>query len=367
MKDFTNVVLFSNTSEDAGDLVKAVKEYAKQDINERTKTAYFEYDKTGTKDVKEKVIQDLYFAEIQRRVGFGAEKFDGDIRSYANSTIVREFAQSLDRILLDAVMPLVYDNSALSLIAEFHMAGYGQSFKFDIEDPTLYSVSKLDRRMKHGMTQRKDKSTVVINTDSYAVSSITNLPEIMLGEVMVARELMRMAMSMQRKIYALTIGKFVEKMEAITAPALTLTNYDEKEVIKRLQTVSVYNNNKGILVGAPDALKVVLPASQNTRILLQDEFNTTLGYMSTFNNYDVLALPPVAADDGAYGLTGLPSNRLYIISPTARKLIHVALGATMTNTDGIYENANNSVISTLRQEIGVDIATNAYGAIVKLA
>ena len=367
MKNFENVILFSKASETASDLIAGMQEYAKQDMNDRTGTSYFAFNNNHTKDEKAKAINDMYFAELKSRVGFGAEKFDGDVRAYASSSIVREFAQSLDRILIDAIMPLVWDNSALNLIAEFHQAGYGQSFKFDIEDPTLYNVSRVDRRMQHTLTQRKERSTVVINTESYAITTISNLPEILLGDVMVAREMMRMAMSMQKKVYQMTLKKFVDKMELVTTTNLTLANYDEKEVIKRLQRVSAYNNNKAVIVGDPVALKSVLPAAQSTRILLQDEYNTTLGYLSTFNQYDVLALPPVAADDGVYGLTGLPADRLYIISPTARKLLHVAMGNTMTNTDGLYDNANLAVMSTLRKEIGVEVATNQIAAIVKLA
>ena len=49
------------------------------------------------------------------------------------------------------------------------------------------------------------------------------------------------------------------------------------------------------------------------------------------------------------------------------KLIHVAIGASGSNTDDYFDNDNLSSRSTLRRQIGVELATNKKVVRVDLA
>lgn len=364
MKDFNNVIAFSKTSTKSKELVEAMQGYARHYMFEEGGNEKYKFGlPAGTLSQKADVVRNLAVDVLQSRAKYSLADAENDVYLFSSHPTVQRFWQSTNDIVLDAVLPLVFDNSALSTIAQFHFAGYGEAFKFDIEDPTLYDVKKLGRHMKHGEAQEKEKSSVSIITEPYGVTVVTNLPDVMLGKVDIAREVMKQAMSIQRKVYQMTVSAFVSAVGAATNP-FKLTNYTELEAIKILQKVSAYNNRKAVLLGDPTALKFILPSNTQTRVLLQDEYNTTLGFMSKFNTYDVLALDPVATGDSAFGLTGLGSDNVYAVSLGSEKLIHVAIGASMSNLDGNYDNSNLSIMNTIRKEIGVGLATNRFAGVI---
>lgn len=351
------VLKFSTADKSAKELIEAIQQFAKQDRTE-TGAVKFEYLSNTSRAEKVLAVQNLYKEELQRRSRTKFEDFD-TIEEFCSDSRVMKCAQETQKIMLKAIMPIVYDNEALRMISEFHYGSFGDSLQFEISDPTLYNVSRMSRDQKHTMTQRKEKATVSINTEVYGVTSIASLIDIMLDNVQIAEETMRMALSMQAKIYELVVNEFSATMEAITIAELKMDNWDEKEMMKRLRLTSAYNRSEAVIVCSDIAAKSIIPASVNTRILLTDPYNSTLGYMAEFNGYKVLVFKPVAKGDGTYGVTGLRDDRVYGISPSAHKIIHVAIGDPKVNTDEIYDNSNLTVMSTIRQEIGVKSATNA--------
>lgn len=127
---------------------------------------------------------------------------------------------------------------------------------------------------------------------------------------------------------------------------------------------SAKNGAKVIMVGDAIALKDILPTEARTRILLQDEFNTSLGYMSQWNTYTVTAFDAVSDDAEEDGILGLPEDRVYGIPMNGSKFIHVAIGSTLANTDDEFDNNNLAILSTFRKELGVELATT--GKVVKI-
>ena len=169
---------------------------------------------------------------------------------------------------------------------------------------------------------------------------------------------------MEKKIYTLVVKKFITECEGITDTNLILTNYTEETALEKFRTGSAKNGAKLLMVGDAIALKKVLPRETRTRIMLQDEFNTTLGYMSVWNGYSVAGFDVVADDDETGDILGLPTNRIYGVPTNGSKLIHVAIGSTLSNTDDTFDNNDLSIVSTFRKELGVELAT-AGGKVVR--
>lgn len=363
MKRFQNVIKYSETCEDAKKLVNVAEDYAKTRANEMFHTTFVtcsvnkEGKPVGT-DEKAKQLNDVFISELARRSKYSVEDFDGDIVAYSEFSAVAEMSAQLQRIIVDAMTPILISATNLGLIAEFHYGGYGDTFEFELSDPLPYSVSKMGARQKHTKTQEKKKTNKTIATDMYGLTTYTTLPQILLGESMIAEDAYKMAISINKKIYTLAIKKFVNAVESLSDTNFVQTNYDEKGFLQKLRNGSAYNGEQMLIVGDAVALKTLLPAESRVEILLTDDFNTNLGYMSVWNTYKVLGLDVVADPDETTGVLGLPTNRIYGIPVNGTKLVQIAIGATMTNTDGEWENNNLAILSTLRKELGVELATN---------
>lgn len=358
MRRFDNVAKFAGVADSsASKLVTMMEDYARQDINEKmglklsTDTKYSKLEKAQK-------INEVYLAEIERRSKISVADFEGDAQMYATSDSVIKMQALLNKIMLDTVLPIYINATGLSMLAEFHFGGYGDVFEFEMKDATPYDVSKMGRRQKHTKTQERKKTNKTIATDFYGLTTISTLPQVMLGESMVADDIMLMALSINKKIYTLVVKKFITATAGITDTDLIATGYTENGLLEKLRTGSAKNGSPMVVVGDAVALKTILPASANTQIFLQDEFNTTLGYMSTFNTYKAMAFDVVADDNESNGVLGLPVNKVYGIPVDGSKLIHVAIGATMANADEYLDNNNLASLSTLRKEIGVELATN---------
>lgn len=357
MRRFNEVAKFSETTADANKLITMMEDYARTDINERMKKNLL-VDGKYSKLEKAQKIQEVYLAELERRSKVTLADVDGDVQMYSSIDIVAKMQAMLNKVMVDTVLPIYINETGLSLLAEFHFGGYGDTFSFEMKDASAYDVSRMGARQKHTKTQERKKTNKTIATDFYGLTTISTLPQYMLGEAMVADDMILSALSINKKIYTLVVKKFISITAGITDTDLIATGYTENGLLEKLRTGSAKNGSPMVIVGDAVALKTVLPASANTQIFLQDEFNTTLGYMSTFNTYKAMAFDVVADENEASGVLGLPTNKVYGIPVDGTKLIHVAIGATMANTDEYFDNNNLSSLATLRKEIGVDVATN---------
>lgn len=363
-RKFNIVAQFTETSNKAKDLTNLQIEYAKEKLS-LEEGAKFSYSKEKSLEEKAKMINGLYAELIAERSKSTTDDFSGDMEAYSEH--IAGYAQAIDKVLLQAVYPYVFDAPLFNALCEIHFGGYGQTFQIDLKDNSLYRVTKLGRRQKHTDVQSREEATVSINTDYYGITTMTTLPKILLGESMEAEEIMVSALSLRAKIYEMVINEFVAKTNTVTISQLMASGaFDEKEWLKRLKVVKAYSGNTlPIIFGNDIAVKTLLPKAQATRIDLQDPYNTTLGYMDFWNRYKVMAFDAVANNDGEFGLTDLPDDAIYGIAPTGRKPIHIAVGQIIKNRDDNRENNDSSIRSTLAQELGVKLVTNDVISIYK--
>ena len=359
---FDHVAKFAKESDAQGKLVEAIKDYAMTELNEKANTKFnviTEYSKAQ----KAQKIQEIFLSEVEKRSKYKASEMDLEV--YASLDIVNKMAVMLQKIMIDAVTPIFIDATGLAMLSEFHYGGYNDTFSFEVTDPTLFTVSKIGSREKHTNSQRKEKVNKAINTSFYGITTISTLPEYLTGEANVAEDTLKSAMSINRKIYSLVVKKFISATASITDTDLIVAGYTEDGLLEKLRAGSAKNGSKMLLVADAVPAKVILPDNTQTRVFLQDEYNTTLGYMSIWNTYNVMAFGVVEDEDGT--ALGLPLKKIYGIPVDGTKLIHVAIGASGSNTDDYFDNDNLSSRSTLRRQIGVELATNKKVVRVDLA
>lgn len=360
MRKYDSVVQFCAKGTDASKkFVTMMEDYAKHDINDRMNTNFVVDTKYSKEDKAEK-INVAYMSEIERRTRIKLEDYDGNIEDYANNPSVIQMQTYLNKILLDTVTPILINATNLSMLAEFHYGGYGDLYEFEMENDDLFEVSKMGRRQKHTKIQERKKQNKTISMDNYGLSVMTTLPKIFLGESMLAKDIMLMALSMNQKIYSVVVNKFIEETEKITDPRFVVTNYAEKPLMDKLRTGSAWNGGaKMTIVGDALALKDLLPELNNIRVLLTDSYNTSLGFMAQWNGYDVIGFDVTKDPTTENGILGLPTDRIYGLSLNgAGKLIHVGIGKTLANTDNAMDNDNFAIASTYSKELGAELATN---------
>lgn len=351
MKLYPTVKTFS---EQAPDLFNAFKGYF-----ETVKGTASEGVKKFSVDSQKEVINKLFAEELTKRSGYTVESF-GTVAQFANSPIVKSFADAIVSTMIDMILPETLIGS-IGLIADFKFAGLGDSLKFDIKNNGLFKVSKAGRRQKSTPAQKQGITTETIVAENHQVTVYLSLFDILTNRQSIAEYIMKVVRSIETEMLYEVYDAFVSAMSDSNIPtALKETAYDEEKLISLCQKVTAYNQGKkAVIVGTAVALKNVLPTSTNARILLDDEY-VKMGYIAKFNNYDVLVLDQVADWTSAnYGLK-LTDSSIFVLSPASDKLIKVGVeGESMSRTDGAYDNENLVVEGTVTKAWGVKCITNS--------
>lgn len=351
-------------SESSPELYKAMKIYHEHCLAERGVKGK-KFAETSKSDM-ESVINKLFADEVEKKSGMTLAQFDGSVQRYANSTIVKEFANNIRDYMIDMVLPETLLNGVLPYFADFRFAGLGDSMSFEIENNALFTVSKAGYRNRNTNLQKLFKSTVTLAPENHQLTVGTDLFEVLSGRVSIAKEVMKAVKTIESQMLFEAYDAFDTAMSALTGNLL-VSNYSEKSLIKLCETVTAWNQGrKAIILGTPTALKNVLPTNSNYRYLLDDEY-VKLGHLQTFNGFDVIPMNQVADYTNTttpYSLK-LDDTKLYVVSPASDKLVKIGVGGElMSNTAAPYDNANLLQTTTLSKAWEVKAISNSVAGIV---
>jgi hypothetical protein len=361
--EFSNVKAFSATSKD---LCEAMKEFARENIAERKKIPAFQ---KHSREEMNKLINKEFALEVVKQTGFDASRFgEGKeaMRKFSNMTIVREFANSIQDNLIDLIIPDILMSGALPYIADIKFADLGDSIKFDIKSNQIFTVSKAGYRKRRTDLQKSFKTTVTMVGENHEITIGADLFEIMTGQADVAEDIMRATLAMEASMMFDAYDAFTTSANALTGN-LAVANYDEKSLIKLCETVTEYNGGrKAVIFGTPGALKTILPANQNYRYLLSDDY-VRLGSLQVFNGFDVIPMTQVANPYAStpYSLK-LDDTKIYVVSPASDKIVKLGIfGGSYSRTDAPYQNANKMVETTIEKAYSCAVITNSVAGVVK--
>lgn len=353
MKLYATVKKFS---EESPKLFTAFKAYFENTQLERQKNTRAFAD--VSKSDQEQVINKLFAEELTRKTGTMSEELD--MAHFATNVVVKSFADAIIDNMVDMILPDTLITS-LSPFVDFKFAGLGDVLKFDIKNNSLFKVSKSGRRQRTTPAQKQGIVSETVVTENHQVTVYLSLFDVLTGRQSIAEYIMKVIRSIETEMLYEAYDALISATSDANIPSdLKETAYDEEKLISLCQKVTAWNGgSKAIIMGTAVALKSVLPANANGRILLGDEYNT-IGYMSKFNNYDVICMEQVADwTSDNYGLK-LNDNKIFVISPATDKLIKCGVeGGAMSYTSPVQGNANLVQEGSINKAWGIMACTNA--------
>ena len=360
--EFANVKAFAEMSKD---LSEAMSAYAHNyNLQRKGLKAFADH----SEEEQKKLINKAFAIEVAKQSGMELPDLNNktEVRRYAMNPMVRFFANQIQDVMIDMILPETLMTGSLKYFADMKFADLGDTIKFDIKSNSLFTVSKAGNRQRTTNQQKTFRTTVTMAGVNHEITVGTTLFEILTGQAYLAEEVMKVARSIETAMLFDAYDAFTTEMNALTGN-LAVANYSEESLITLLETVTAYNQGrKAVVIGTPLALKAVLPTNTNYRYLLDDEY-VKLGHLQTFNGYDVLPMEQVANpyNASAYSLK-LDDTKLYVVSPASDKIVKIGVfGGTFSHQDNSYDNANKTIENTTEKSWETAVVTNSVGGVVK--
>lgn len=360
--EFANVKAFAEMSKD---LSEAMRAYASNyNLQRKGLKAFADH----SEEEQKKLINKAFAIEVAKQSGMELPDLTNktEVRRYAMNPMVRFFANQIQDVMIDMILPETLMTGSLKYFADMKFADLGDTIKFDIKSNSLFTVSKAGNRQRTTNQQKTFRTTVTMAGVNHEITVGTTLFEILTGQAYLAEEVMKVARSIETAMLFDAYDAFTTEMNGLSGN-LAVANYSEASLITLLETVTAYNQGrKAVVIGTPLALKAVLPYNTNYRYLLDDDY-VKLGHLQTFNGYDVLPMEQVANpyDSTAYSLK-LDDTKLYVVSPASDKIVKIGVfGGTFSHQDNSYDNANKTIENTTEKSWETAVVTNSVGGVIK--
>jgi len=358
MKIPTNVIAF------AGDKIKIYEQF-KDYFNHYHKKGAF--DETVSLSEKENKINIAVREEIARLSNLPT--VDGiapevlathPMYSWATFAVI---GAMVDAILPDAII------DSVGLYTDVRVGGYSDSFSFDIKSRDLFVVSKAGKGKRTSEVHKQFEGQVTIVPEFHDITVQVALYKVLAGKENLAEFALKAAKSLEAQMTVDAYNAFNTAMESLDNAGddlLRVAGYSQSTFVELCQKVTAWNGgNKSIAVGTQLALQSILPGDANYRYDLESDF-AKIGFVKTAFGTDLMVLPQVASSSPF--TLALDDNNIYILSPSAQKLIKLCLeGATLSITNGIYDNANLTQNTTMKKSWGCGVATSSVAAIITLS
>ena len=276
--EFANVKAFAEMSKDLYDAMKA---YAlNYNLERKGLKAFADH----SREEMNKLINKAFALEVAKQSGMALPNLENktEVKRYAMNPMVRFFANQIQDVMIDMILPETLMTGSLKYFADMKYADLGDTIKFDIKSNSLFTVSKAGNRQRTTNQQKTFRTTVTMSGTNHEITVGTTLFEMLTGQSYIAEEVMKVARSIETAMLFDAYDAFTAEMGTLTGN-LMVGNYSEASLITLCETVTAYNQGrKAVIIGTPLALKSVLPDNANYRYLLDDEY-VRLGALRTFN------------------------------------------------------------------------------------
>ena len=344
-------------------LYEVFKDYYEAFLNGKTsvgKVSFAEADK----DVLEAFKNELAEVSGMKLESFAAPEI------YCGMTQVKEVAFAIVGMLTDMVLPdaLIKD---IGYLADIKTVGYGDSLKIDLQPRDIFVASKGGRAKRSFDIQRQYKGTKTIIPENRVISVGISLYDVLTGKYTLAEFVMKAVKSLEYSMRYDIYDAFAAALEGLStasgAGQLKISGYTQDAAIELAQKVQAWNGGKpAIFLGTKLALSKILPASTNYRFNLGDEY-VSLGHIRDFFGFNCVELEQIADYTTEFGVK-LPNDRIFVISPSADKIVKVATErSTLTNVVGQYGNADLRQEADMMKSWGVAVATSAIAGEIVLS
>lgn len=317
---------------------------------------------------KEAEMNKALLAEVMKFAGISSMT-DFPVETWANHPSLKWAAFSIISALVDTVLPDALIQST-GMYADVRAIGFGDSASFEVKPRDLFLVSKHGRSQRTAQAQKQFNGMVTLVPELREMTVEVSLYKVLSGKEslsdFVAKAVRSLEVEMARDVYT-TFNSSMNLLDNAGDDLLRVAGYTQSDLISLGQKVSSWNGGqKAMIVGTQLALQNILPADANYRYTLESDF-VKLGYIQNVFGFDVMLLPQVA-DFRTPFKTLLDDTKIYVVSPSANKLVKLVLeGSTMANVDSTYANANLMQGATMWKSWAAGIATNSVAAVLTLA
>lgn len=363
MKFQNQLVTFAEGNKD---FYALVKDYFAEYTARKTGNQTINFSKEISFEEKGRTLHEEYRKEISRKTGMDIEKFSA--AELTTNPLVSWATFAIAGVLVDMILPETLIQS-IGIYSEIHTIGYGDSASIRIKPRDLFVVSKAGRAKRQGELKRQFEGQVNIVPENHQVSVYVDLYRVLAGLESLADFLAKCIQSIETEVTLEAYSAFSTALGALATTGdetLKIAGYSADSLVTLGQKVTAYNGGaKAVIVGTKLALSKVLPANTNFRYFLDSDY-VKVGYLRDFMGFEVIEMPQVANWKAPFTLA-LKDNELYIVSPSANKLVHVALGGdTLSYASGPFDNANLIQVGTLYKQWGTAIATNSIAGLITL-
>lgn len=280
--------------------------------------------------------------------------------SWATFAVVN---QMVDMVLPDTII------DSIGLYTDVRQIDWGDSAAFEIKPRDLFVVSKAGHAMRTGEIHKQFNGQVTLVPQMRELTVQVSLYKVLAGKESLGEFVAKVIRSLETEMAKDAYVAFNTAMTNLTSSGdakLKYAGYSQTDLITLAQKVSAWNGgNKAVIVGTPVALLSVLPADANYRYTLESDY-VRIGYVNTMASYDVLSIPQIA-DWAAPFKMMLDDTRLYVLSPTAGKIVKMVIeGSTISNVDSTFANANLNQNATLFKSWAAGVATSSIAGLMTL-
>lgn len=317
---------------------------------------------------KEEEMNKALKEEIMRFAGI-SNMSEFPVETWANHPTLKWAAFAIVSALIDMVIPDALIKST-GLYADVRSIGFGDSAVFEVKPRDLFLVSKHGKAQRYAQQQKQFNGQVTLIPEMREISVEVSLYKVLSGKESLAdftaKAVRSLEVDMARDVYT-TFNTAMGALDNAGDDALRIAGYSQTNLITLGQKVTAWNGGqKALIVGTQLALQNILPADANYRYTLESDY-VRIGYIQNAFGFDVMMLPQVA-DYRTPFKTLLDDTKIYIVSPSANKLVKLVMeGSTLANVDNTYQNANLTQSATLWKSWGSAVATNSVAGVITLS
>lgn len=305
------------------------------------------------------LMQDAWFAEVERKSGVA--RGEGDISAWISHPSVKWASFAIIDATINAIIPEVI-LPQFSVFADFRTAGFGDVVKFKILPRSFYTVSLGGRGERTTMRQKKGASDIVVAPVEHIITIYSDLYRVLADKENIADFMGFLLASVESEMYKDAVGALNAGLAAIPSGEFNVSGaMDIKTLVEMAEAVQYMNGGiKPYIIGSGAALLNVLPdASLGYRVNVDGQG----GSIELIKN--VLDFPVMRLNNAvdASGKLVLPSDKIYVVSPSADKLVKGVMSTAMTNTNQHFDNADITSNFTYRKAWDFVMATSAKAGV----
>lgn len=271
----------------------------------------------------------------------------------------RENKYKIFRILQETISPIVNDRleETMGRFAEVRNVAWGDTTRFEIENPDLFDVAVIADGTANLRRQRLDNGYVDVAMTNYGISIYDEFYRFLAGRTNWAVMVDKVAKSYEKQIAESVYAAIYGSYDNLEAEFKYTGSYDEDELLDVLAAVeAVYGN--AIVVGTKAALRKIKP--EYVGGATKDAYNA-LGHIGVFGGYDTVALEQFfKAGTNEFALS---NTDLLILPSTSEKIVKI-----VHEGDAIIQDKQNdsdlTIEHTFIKKAGVGLGiTNRFGIV----